>query len=98
RFAGTRRSERKIFAVGTPARRTLAIVAEGDLSIILTIVAGHPDMRVALVFFCVDGRDGISDPLTIRRDLRVTNVAKAGQVIEFQRMSSGLRRYHGRSN
>src|SRR6266852_4828383 len=44
RFARPRRSERKILAVGTPARRTLAVVTKCDLPTVLSVKADHPDM------------------------------------------------------
>src|SRR5207245_2557078 len=50
-------------------------------------------MRAALVFFRVDGRDGISDPLSVRRNLRIADVAKAREVVEFEWM---LRRLRGK--
>ena len=48
-------------------------------------------MGAAFVFFRVNGRDGVSDPLAVGRDLRIADVAKAGQIVEFEWMLRRLR-------
>ena len=82
RCAGARRSERQIFSVGTPARRGFALVAVGDLLDVLTVVADHPDVRVAgAVLLHVGLRHDVGDLLSVGGALRVANVFEAGEVV-----------------
>ena len=55
RFARPRRSKREILSIRTPARPTLAVLAESDLAIVRAVKADHPDVRAALVILRIDG-------------------------------------------
>src|SRR6185369_1379181 len=90
RFAGSRGSERQILAVGTPTRGTLAFAAERDLAVVAAVDVHHPDVRVRSVRFVVDCADDVGHPVSVRRHLRIADVAKAVQVVEFERTSGGL--------
>src|SRR5687767_10564455 len=73
-FAAASREEREIFAVRAPARSVLALFGARELQRALAVPARHPDVRAALVFDEVRGAHRVSDPLAVRRNLRIAQL------------------------
>src|SRR4029078_7421571 len=84
-FIGAGREEGELTSVGAPARGAFAILAEGELALLLAVPPGEPDVGDVLVLFHVHGADGVSDPLAAGRTLGIGDGAELIQVVAAQR-------------
>src|SRR6266850_2580549 len=91
RFVTTRGQECEIFVVGTPTRVGFAaVVGGGQPDLLDSVPTHHPDIGISLVFFGIDRPDRVSNPLPIRRHLRIPNRLDLRQIIQPNRSLPGL--------
>ena len=64
------------------------------MTIVGAVVADHPDVRVALILFDVDGGNDVGDRLAVGRTLRIAHVVDASEVVEVEPSLRRLRHEH----
>src|SRR4051812_10653107 len=83
--------EREISAVGTPARRALAVGRRRRANRLRSVPTHHPDVSVRLVLCRIDRRHRVGDPAAIGRDLRVALVTEMKEITRAEWTTRSLR-------